>query len=178
MDSHRLARVHWLHTISKAKYIVIHFYFSVLGVIRYQKTRMHSSRMRTARSSSHHGGSLHPPRVCTPTPLEQAPPWLDPPQLPPWVWAWRPSSGQIPLGCGPENLQGMLNSTPPSWRPAARHAGIPPAMHTGIAPPPQTKFLTHASENITLPQTSFAGGNKASKCFPWQLRYINVGFSI
>ena len=110
MDSHRLARVHWLHTTSKAKYIVIHFYFYVLGVIRYQKTRMHSSRMRTARSSSHHGGSLHtpPPQSMYPHPLEQAPPWLDPPQLPPWVWTWRPSSGQIPLGCGPENLQGML----------------------------------------------------------------------
>ena len=27
-------------------------------------------------------------------------------------------------------------------------------------PPPWTEFLTHASENITLPQTSFAGGNK------------------
>ena len=26
-------------------------------------------------------------------------------------------------------------------------------------PPPWTEFLTHASENITLPQTSFAGGN-------------------
>ena len=25
---------------------------------------------------------------------------------------------------------------------------------------PWTEFLTHASENITLPQTSFAGGNK------------------
>ena len=26
------------------------------------------------------------------------------------------------------------------------------------SPPPWTEFLTHASENITLPQTSFAGG--------------------
>ena len=26
-------------------------------------------------------------------------------------------------------------------------------------PPPWTEFLTHATENITLPQTSFAGGN-------------------
>ena len=26
-------------------------------------------------------------------------------------------------------------------------------------PPPWTEFLTHANENITLPQTSFAGGN-------------------
>ena len=32
---------------------------------------------------------------------------------------------------------------------------------SGTPPPPLwTEFLTHASENITLPQTSFAGGNK------------------
>ena len=29
--------------------------------------------------------------------------------------------------------------------------------------PPWTEFLTHASQNITLPQTSFAGGNKLYK---------------
>ena len=29
--------------------------------------------------------------------------------------------------------------------------------------PPWTEFLTHASENITLPQTSFAGGNEGRK---------------
>ena len=43
----------------------------------------------------------------------------------PRVWAWslplaRPL--KLPLGCGPENLQGMLGYTP--WR-LARHAGIP-----------------------------------------------------
>ena len=27
-----------------------------------------------------------------------------------------------------------------------------------VLPPPWTEFLTHATENITLPQTSFAGG--------------------
>ena len=31
------------------------------------------------------------------------------------------------------------------------------------SPPPWTEFLTHASENITLPQTSFAGGNNPMK---------------
>ena len=35
-----------------------------------------------------------------------------------------------------------------------------PAWHAGFPPSPWTEFLTHASENITLPQTSFAGGNK------------------
>ena len=44
----------------------------------------------------------------------------------------------FPLGCGPGNLQGMLgyHHPPPLWRPAARHAGIPPAMHAGIAHTP------------------------------------------
>ena len=50
------------------------------------------------------------------------------PQLPPWVWAWKPARHA---------------GIPPSWRPA-RHAGIPP--------PHWTEFLTHASENIILPQ--------------------------
>ena len=62
---------------------------------------MHSSRMRTAHSSSRHGG-LH------------TTPWPDPPQFSPWVWAWTrsPSSSSLgvgldqihlnfPLGCGP-----------------------------------------------------------------------------
>ena len=30
------------------------------------------------------------------------------------------------------------------------------------ADPPRTEFLTHATENITLPQTSFTGGNYKS----------------
>ena len=33
-------------------------------------------------------------------------------------------------------------------------------MHWGRHPSRWTEFLTHATENITLPQTSFAGGNK------------------
>ena len=37
----------------------------------------------------------------------------------------------------------------------SNHACPSPSNH---APPPWTEFLTHASENITLPQTSFAGG--------------------
>ena len=38
------------------------------------------------------------------------------PQLPPWVWAWRPPPPvrplKLPPGCGPGNLQGMLGYTP------------------------------------------------------------------
>ena len=96
--------------------------------------RMHSSRMRTARSSSRLGGwgSLHqaPPGAGTPrpgTPKDQTPPRSRHPreQAPPWEQA--PPGTRHPPGAG----------TPPPW----------------------TEFLTHACENITLPQTSFAGGN-------------------
>ena len=66
------------------------------------KTRMHSSRMRTARSSSHRED------------LHQAPP---------------------PGAAPPDQV------TPP-----------------GPGTAPWTEFLTYACENITLPETSFAGG--------------------
>ena len=87
------------------------------------RTRMHSSRMRTARSSSQvfssvHAG-IHPLGVGLETPLGVG---LEthPGQTP-----------QLPPGCGPGNLQGLLGYHPP----AARHAGIPPAMHAGIPHP-------------------------------------------
>ena len=73
----------------------------------------------------------------------------------------RPDPSTSPLGVGLETPQGQTPQLPPwlcTWRPA-RHAGIPPAMHAGIPPPLLcTEFLTHATENIILPQTSFAGG--------------------
>ena len=134
---------------------------------------MHSSRMRTDRSSSRHGGSphhpqsRHPPGAGTPLPLlEQAPPGqipstsplgVDLDQIPlnfPLGVGLETLPGQIPLnfplGCGPGNLQGMLGYHPHFWRPAARHAGIPPAMDVGIAPPPPPCGQTHTCKNITF----------------------------
>ena len=81
------------------------------------------------------GGTPHtlPLEQACPLPPEQTPdtPWVwarrpptgcgpgtpqpDPPQLPPWVWAWRPhwsDPPQLPLGCGPGNLQSMLGYHP------------------------------------------------------------------
>ena len=69
------------------------------------------------------------------------------------------------------------NQTPLPWTrqpPWARHPfrQVPPRPDTpwyqapprgrppGADIPPLTEFLTHATENITLPQTSFAGSNK------------------
>ena len=133
---------------------------------------MHSSRMRTARSSSRWGG--------WPVPL-QLPPWVwawtrspsssplgvgldqtplnfslgcgpgpDPPQLPPWLWAWTRSPSTSPLVVGLETPLG-----PGTLPPRTRHP-------LGPGTPLWTEFLTHASENITLPQTSFAGGKNRS----------------
>ena len=66
--------------------------------------------------------------------------------------------------------------TPPQ-RPAARHAGIPPAMHAGIAPP--MNRMTNRCKNITLPQTSFAGGNNpATPRPPLQARSLRETQSI
>ena len=104
---------------------------------------MHSSRMRTARSSSRYRGGLHNPleqrspfwsryppgcgpgdtpetRSSSTSPLVVGleTPQPDPPQLPPLVWAWKPARHA---------------GIPPPWRPAARYAGIPPALHAGIA---------------------------------------------
>ena len=77
----------------------------------------------------------------------------------------------FPLGCWPGDpletcckacwdttCNACWNSTP--WRLAARHAGIPPAMHAGIAP---SRGQTHTCKHITLPQTSFAGGNNSER---------------
>ena len=65
--------------------------------VRLYNTKMHSSRMRTTRSS----GS-----VC----LSAC--WVNPPH----VWAWRPPQARplnFPPGCGPGDLQGMLGYHPP-----------------------------------------------------------------
>ena len=114
---------------------------------------MHSSKMRTASSSSHTGeGVSTPPGAGTPrarTPQSRYPPSRhppgaatpparspstsplgvglsqiplnfplgcgsepDPPQLPPWVWAWA-RSPQLPLGCSPETCQACWDTPPP-----------------------------------------------------------------
>ena len=99
------------------------------------ETRMHSSRIRTARSSSRHPPSGadtslslpqtrhplpqadNPPRAGTPPgqiPLNFPvgcvpgdPPRPDPPKLHPWVWAWKPAK-HAGIPPPPDLLQGML----------------------------------------------------------------------
>ena len=97
--------------------VVLFFSSSFLQVPRPQKTtktRLHSSRMHTARLLT-----VYPSMHCTGRGVCACP------------------GG----GCAPRRgSQHALRQTPLLW----------------------TEFLTHASENITLPQTSFAGGNNGN----------------
>ena len=136
------------------------------------RTRMHSSRMRIAHRSSHHGGvSTHPwsrPPMKQ-IPLEQAPPGAAHPgcgpgetqqsRQPTWVWIWRPPR------CGPGDPPGQTHQLPPwvwAWKPV-RHAGIPPETCCKACwdttcnacwdtTPSPVNRITDTCKNITLPQ--------------------------
>ena len=129
----------------------------------FQTTRMHSSRMRTARSSSRRGVCLS---ACWDTP--------------PWVWAWRPSpqvwawkpprpdpstsplgvgletllgqTPQLPPGCGPGNLQGILGYHLPPRELLQGMLGYHLQYMLGYHPPPPMNRITDTCNNITLPQ--------------------------
>ena len=143
-----------------------------------KKTRMHSSRMRTARSSSRAGG-LHqappqdqPPRACTlpwkQAPLEQVPPWNrhppgpDPPGAGTLPGAGTPPGSRHPPGAGTPRGAG----TPPQEQ-APPGAGTPPGPDHPLIPEkaPSPRGQTHTCKHITLPQTSSAGGKKT-----WRIR--------
>ena len=90
----------------------------------------------------------------------------------------------IPVGCVPPAAVAVWGGSPPGTLPWTMHVPLgpgtplpldqapprpgtpldqaPPGPDTPPAPGPplSTEFLTHACENITLPQTSFAGGKK------------------
>ena len=114
---------------------------------------MHSSRMRTVRSltvsrhilHTHDPTTMHAPLATTHAPRQphttsnHAHPWQA--HMPPGHHACPPATAHPPTMHAPPQLR-----TPPLPR--------QPRM-----PPLSTEFLTHAYENITLPQTSFAGGN-------------------
>ena len=84
-------------------------------------------------------GSLHPPSPGAGTP------WADPPQLPPWLWAWTgsPSTSPLavgldwiplnfPLGCGPGPDPPQLPPWVWTWRPPPRTD--PPKLPLGCGP--------------------------------------------
>ena len=123
--------------------------------------------MRTACSSSRQGGGVWSPSISPlGVGLDLIPlnfplgcgPGPDPPQFLAWVWAWIWSPSISPLGVG---LGPPWEQTPPR----SRH-------------PPPVNRMTDACENITLSQTSFAGGNK-NVCyflFPYR-RFVWIGQS-
>ena len=144
-------------------------------------TRMHSSRMRKARGSSRPWGRGL--RQCM---LGYT--------TPPWVWAWRPT-----LGVGLETPPQVWACRPPWPDSSASHLGVgletPPCKVCwdttckacwdttppntckacwDTTPSPWTEFLTHASENISLPQTSFAGGNNVTNISRLHILSANV----
>ena len=101
----------------------IFFSFSCSFQEQLTKTRMHSSRMRTARSSSRLGG-LHQASS-----REQA---------------------------SPQNQTPREQAPPPTIPPRTRH----PRDQAPPQPHPSPPWIdTHLCKHITLPQTSFAGGN-------------------
>ena len=124
-------------------------------------TRMHSSRMHTAHSSSRWGGGL-PQRMLGYTPPQGV--GLETP----WVWAWRPPQARplnFPLGCRPGDPTGQIPQLPPwvwAWKPA-RHVGIPPPSETCCkacwdttcnacwdASPPTLDRMTDTCKNLTF----------------------------
>ena len=134
-------------------------------------TRMHSSRMRTARSGSCRGGPgqfpLNFPLWVWAWPVPPQLPPLgvgmdqiplnfplgcghgpDPPQFAPWLWAWTRSHSISPMVVG-------LDQIPLNF-PLGCGPGDP---SPGPGTPPPVNRITDTCKNITLPQTSFAGGN-------------------
>ena len=93
-------------------------------------TRMHSSGMRTVRSSSRlsRGG------VCLSACCDTGLPRSIPPPGP-----GTPQTRHLPGSRPPYQAHPLPQSRPPQTpRPVARHARIPPAMYAGIAHPPET----------------------------------------
>ena len=103
-------------------------------------TRMHSSRMRTTRTLPYGGGFPDRP----PSPGQSPPP------------------GQsLPFNREPPGQRPLEQRRPPDRAPPGQS---PPWTETPPDRDPQTDTplnrMTHGCKNITLPQTSFAGGNK------------------
>ena len=128
------------------------------------------------RSANDHACPLQPhmPRATThvpqqpftpPTTLHASQATTHPtPQLcmPPSNHTCPPSTMHAPNhACPPHRMLPATMHVPPATTHAPpRNHACPPAMTH--SPPPRTEFLTHASENITLPQTSFASGKNTS----------------
>ena len=126
------------------------------------------------------GSPPQPPRSRHPPQSRQLP-WPDPPQLPPWVWAWTRSPSisplavgldqiplnfplgcgpgdppghiplNFPLGCGPGNLQGMLGCHPPP-RWDLLQGMLGYHLQCMLGQHPPVNRITDTCKNITFPQ--------------------------
>ena len=107
-------------------------------------TRMYSSRMCT-HPALDHGGGLCPGGFPDRDPLDRAP-WTESP----WTETPRQRPHGRNMGLGNQSGSDIIQR-PPLW----------------------TEWLIHSCENITLPQTSFAGGNNKD----WALMNLGVDFT-
>ena len=99
-------------------------------------------------------GPGDPPRCGSGDPSGQTP------QLPPWVWALRPPpTPETCKACWDITCKACWDTNQPPSRPATKHAGVPPAMHVGILPPPWTEWQT---------------GTKLLPCPKPRLRMVNM----
>ena len=83
------------------------------------------------------------------------------------TWSWGvyllPGVYLVPGGCTWSQRMYLLELYLVPGDVPAGGEGVPARWYLSRYPPPRTEFLTHASENITLPQTSFAGGKNGMK---------------
>ena len=115
-------------------------------------TSMHSSRIRTVRSSSFAGGLLQgPPRA--------EPPGSRPPQTRHLPAARHAGIAHPPCckACWDTTCNACWDSTPPLQGMLGYH--------------PPVNRMTNTCKNITLPQTSFAGGNSLETLQLWMSAY-------
>ena len=117
------------------------------------KTRMHSSRMRNARMlpvspSMHWSRGVYLPGGCTC------------PGVPAQGKCTCPG-GYLPGGV-------YLPRGVFAWGCTCLGVYLPRGSYLPRYSPLWTEFLTHATDNTTLPQTSFAGGNKIPKNYNYQ----------
>ena len=142
--------------------------------------RMHSSRMRIARSLTVSCCILHNPpgnHACPPLQPCMPPTTMHTPHnhIPPQprtspsnhTCPWQPCMPPSNHACPPATTHAPQQPcTPPTTMQPPQQPCTPPSNHTcpphNHTPPLWTEFLTHTSENITLPQTFFVGSKYAS----------------
>ena len=143
--------------------------FAQPSTVKKYRTRMHSSRMRTARSLIVSpylvvSQACHPLGATTHAPPEQpCMPPLEQPYMPPLGVAMH---APLEQPCMPPPQSNHAHPPEQPCMPPGATTHAPQSNHTHPLPPgsnhacPPVNRITNRFKNITLPQTSFAGGNK------------------